>query len=280
MSFFTDIDGMTILERNSSRLEGLQMNEARKLIKQYKIAREDLKLQLLSVGDNSFTEARLKNTLIQIELGIQALERRSQTYLQQAFDFVSESGIEDGAKEVNYFERKYLGISESVPVDQILLTTQPETLLLNRYQSSIETYNQTLRNKIQAGLTQALLQNKTWSQAVNDFGGLFDAEEWQLARIVRTELHSIYGQSKNNGFQTIQDQYLPDLKKTLYHPMDSRTGDDSKVAASKNLIAPVDEPFEYSFQQGSKTIKRTFMAPPDIPNDRSILIPYRSEWNK
>lgn len=276
MSFFTDIDGISILERNSSRLEGLQMNEARKLLKQYKAAKEDLKLQLLSSPYGTFTEAKLKAALVQIELGINALRRRSQTFLQQAFDFVTESGIEDGSKEVNYFEKQFMGITQSLPIDQIILNTQPETLLLNRYESSIEAYNQSLRNKIQAGLTQSLLQNKTWSQTVNDFGGLFDAEEWQLARIVRTELHGIYSQSKNNGFQTIQEDYLPDLKKTLYHPMDSRTGDDSMLLDRLKLIVDIDKPFSYTY----KGKVRTFMAPPERPNDRAILIPYRSAWNK
>ena len=275
MSFFTEIDGINILERHSSRLEGLEMNEARKLLKQYKAAKEDLKLQLLSTPDNTFTEAKLKTALNQIEIGILSLNRRTRPLLSQSFDFAAESGVEDGAKEINYFEKTFAGVSQSLPVDQIILTTDPETLLLNRYESSIQTYNQSLRNKIQAGLTQSLLQNRTWSQAVNDFAGLFDAEEWQLARIVRTELHGIYSQSKNNGFMTIREKYLPDLKKTLYHPMDSRTGKDSIELSRSKMIVDVDEPF-IETSTGKKLI---YNAPPNRPNDRAILIPFRSSWN-
>ena len=275
MTFFTEIDGINILERNSSRLEGLQMNEARKLLKQYKIARDQLRLQLLATPDNTFTEARLKIALEQINIAIQSLRKATQSNIQQAFEFLTESGIEDGAKEVNYFEKRFMGISQSVPIDQILLSTEPENILLNQYQSSIDTYNQSLRNKFQAGLTQSLLQNKTWSQTVNDFSNVFDQEEWQLARIVRTELHSIYGQAKNNGFQTIQTQYLPDLKKTLYHPMDSRTGKDSIELSKKPMIVDVDEPFI----EESTGKKLVYMNPPNRPNDRAILIPYRAAWN-
>ena len=67
---------------------------------------------------------------------------------------------------------------------------------------------------------------------------------------------------------------IPDLKKTLYHPMDKRTGEDSKWLNKNNLIIPVDEPFKYTWNGQV----REYMAPPDRPNDRSILIPYRESW--
>lgn len=277
MSFFTDIDGLSILERNSHRLEGMEMNSARKLLKQYKRAREELKARMLMAPDNTFTNARMEQALIQIEQGIQNLNRAIRPEIQQQFDFMSSQGVEDGTGELNYLNKKFAGVSSPLPIDAIIESTDPANYLFNQYASSVETYNATLRNRFQNVLTQSLLQQKTWSQAVFDMEQVFDTEEWQLARIVRTELHGIYNVSKNNGYSTIQEDYIPDLKKTLYHPMDSRTGEDSVYASKlKSLIVDVNEPFHYNW----KGKERVFMTPPDRPNDRAILIPYREVWGK
>jgi len=82
----------------------------------------------------------------------------------------------------------------------------------------------------------------------------------------------------------IKKEFIPDLKKTLVHPMDHRTAADSKQAAAKNLIVNVDKEFSYTYVRTLKdgTIRReerTFMIPPDRPNDRSIVVPYRDDWD-
>lgn len=274
MSFFEDIDGYSILERNSNRIEGMEMNEARKLMKEFRRARDEIKAKLLFTPDNTFTEAKLKNALVQIEDGLRILKQKRKSLIQQSFSFFTEQGVEDGVREVNTFEKHFAGVRAPLPIDAIIDSTKPENLLFNNYESSLDNYSAGLRQKFQTALTQALLQNKSWSQAVYDLDGVED--EWILARLVRTELHGIYGMSKVNSFSTIQEEYLPDLKKTLYHPMDSRTGDDSKEAAAAKLIVDVDEPFRYEYNGKL----RIFMSPPDRPNDRSIVIPYRSAWDK
>lgn len=274
MSFFGDIDGHSILERNSNRIEGMEMNEARKLMKEFKRARDEIKGKLLFTPDNTFTEAKLKNALVQIEDGLRILRQKTKGIAQQSFNFFTEQGIEDGVREVNTFEKMFAGVRAPLPIDEIIDSTDPENMMFNNYESSLDAYSSGLRSKFQSALTQALLQNKSWSQAVYDLDGVED--EWILARIVRTELHGIYGMSKVNSFGTIKENYLPDLKKTLYHPMDSRTGDDSIYVSKKRMIVNIDDPFRYEY----KGQLRIFMSPPDRPNDRSIVIPYRSAWGK
>lgn len=278
MSFFNDIDGMRILERNASRIEGIEMSQARRMLKLYKQARSELTFRLLTTPDNTFTEARLRSAMAQVEDMILILEKRAKDESRFGADMVREQGSEDSAREMNELEKKFSGVNPAINVDAVVASIDPDTFLFNNYQSSLDAYNANLRSGFERELSQALLQQKTWSQAVSDMEMVFNAEEWVLARIVRTELHGLYNTAKFRGFQSIQTDYFPDLKKTLYHPMDSRTGEDSIQAAGKNLIVDIDEPFKYSFKQGNKIIVREFMTPPDRPNDRSIMIPYRSSW--
>lgn len=274
--FFDDIDGNSVLERNVSRLEGLELLEIRKLIKAFKQAREEIRNQLLITPDNTFTEAKLKIALENIDRNLRILNQKLNPLLKFSFDAITEQSFEDSAKEVNSFEKIFTGVSNVVPIGAIVESTDPENFLFNQYQSSIETYSMNLRQEFQRVLGQSLIQNKTWTQAVNDMDGVFNASEYILARIVRTELHNIYNVSKLGGFTTIKNNYLPDLKKTMYHPMDSRTGDDSILMARTEMIVDLDKPFVFKYK--GKT--QTFMAPPNRPNDRAILIPYRNGYDK
>lgn len=276
MSFFFDIDNMTILEKNASRVEGMELRQAQRMLKQYRAAANDIKIRMMNTPDNTFSEAKLKTLLNEVNTTISLLKQRVSNDIQMGFNFMHEQGIEDGGNEINRFQKKFAGINNPLPIDAIIESTEPENLLINQFQSSVDAYDARVRSGIQTELTQGLIQGKSWMQVVNDLGGLFTSHEWELARIVRTELHNIYGQSKNNGFLTIRDNYLPDLKKTLYHPMDSRTSDDSLYLVKNPLIEDLDQPFRYKW----KGQERVFMTPPDRPNDRSILIPYRGEWNK
>lgn len=276
MPFFKDIDTMDIFEDHASKLEGLEMSQARKVLKQYKIAREKLKAQLQMANPGSFTEANMKSALAQIELGIREMRMNINPSAKEGFRYLTEQGAEDSAKEVNALEKRFHGVRSALPVDAIIESVEPDNFLFNNFESSIDAYSENMRSQFQNSLTQALLQKQSWSQAVFGMEQVFNLEEWKLARIVRTELHGIYNVAKSNGFLQIRQDYIPELQKTLYHPMDSRTGDDSKEAALKRLIVPVDEPFEYEY----KGKLRRFMTPPDRPNDRAILIPYRNSYGE
>jgi len=60
--------------------------------------------------------------------------------------------------------------------------------------------------------------------------------------------------------------------KYLFNPMDSKTGEDSKIAENKygseDKAIPIDKPFKYTYAGK----ERVYMLPPDRPNDRSIVI--------
>lgn len=273
MGFFSDVDNISVLERNASKLNGLQMEQARKLLREYRIAKESLRDQLLANNpDNKFTEAKLRSALAQVESAISVLKSKVGFQIRDGFDFLSETGVEDSVREMDAFDKYFGGGIGKLPVDAIIESTDPENILLNQYQSSVDAYDENLRSLFQQSLTQNLIQGKTWSQSVWDMESIFGMEEWKLSRIVRTELHGIYNQSKMNTFGTVKDRYIPDLMKTLYNPMDSRTAEDSMYVESLKLIVPIDEPFSYKWK-GKSYVR---MAPPFRPNDRAILIPYRN----
>lgn len=263
-----------IMQRSAERVVSMEEREARKILKAYREARQAMKNRLLTTPDNTFTETVLESRLVQVEQGISILESRLNDTIYFGFEALSDQGIEDSVSEVRKMERQFIGAVSRIDLDTILDSTERRNYLFNQYESSIKSYNNSMRNGFRNIMTQGLIQNKSWSQIVGDIDNAFSLNEYKIARIVRTELHTIYNISKMDGFGEVQKKYIPDLKKAIFHPMDKRTGDDSKQAAKQIDAIPIDKPFEYKYN--GKTV--TFMAPPDRPNDRGILMPWRESY--
>jgi YesN/AraC family two-component response regulator len=110
MGFFEDVDNISILERHADRLEGVEMSQARKMLKEYKKAREQIKLQLLANSfNNEYSEAKMKNALAQIEASISLLRKKIGFQIQEGFDFLSSQGIEDSVTEMDAFDKAFGG---------------------------------------------------------------------------------------------------------------------------------------------------------------------------
>lgn len=275
MSFFEDIDQIRILERNAEKLMALEERQARKLIATYKRGRELIRQRLSTVVVGTFSEAQLRQALLQTESIIRELDAKLSKQIRFGFEIAEESGIEDMAREVNAFEKEFNGITSAVPVELIVATTERKNFLLNQFQASINAYTRQTRDNIQRALSESLIAKDPFNRVVDRVAANMIVDEWKVLRIVRTELHQVYNISKMSSLSNIKDQILPDLKKTMFHPMDSRTGDDSKAMDSRELIVDIDKPFRFTFK-GKKFV---FFAPPNRPNDRAILIPYRKSYD-
>lgn len=265
-----------VLDRSANRIESMEEREARKLLRIYRESQKELQLRLLAVPSNTFTEAQMESRLLQIEHGIQALNARLKNHMKNGYENISNQGFEDSVSEVNSFEKQYLGVTNAIDIDLVLTSLEPKNYLFNRYESSVLAYNESMRSSFTNSLANGITQNKTWSQIVADISNNYSMNEYKIARIVRTELHNIYNVSKMDGFKESRDKFVPDLKKALFHPLDHRTGEDSKAARKQIKSVDIDKPFKYKYNDKEVV----FMTPPDRPNDRSILMPWRNEYSK
>ncbi len=269
------IDKSRVAENNIRRVTGLEVEQARRLQREYVRARNALRLRLASIPSGTFTEAQLKATLAQIEQLLRELQQVTNHELLIGAQISTEQSIEDMVKELRVLDQNFMGVVQPIPQEALLTSLEPENYLINRFESSIQTYNEKLRGGIQRILTDSIVQRQTTNQAIGKIEELMAVNEWQVARIARTELHHIYNVSKLTGMRELKEkEIVPGLKKALIHPMDSRTGDDSKKLAKMNPIVDIDQPFKFKWRGE----ERVFMAPPDRPNDRAILIPFKPQW--
>lgn len=276
MPFFQDVDDSRLIETHIRKVAGLEEVQAKVLLGNYRLASQRIDRRLRMVSPGTFTEAQLQLVKTELDIVIQELEFVLRGELNQSYLDTREDAVEHAVKEVNFFQKKFAGINQRIPLEVILESLNPQSYLVNQYAASIQAYNEEIRAGVQRIVTQSLIERVPYNRVVDRISDRLIDEQWKVHRIVRTELHNIYNISKMGAFGGIKEQFLPDLKKTLVHPMDARTGDDSKSLAQKNPIVPIDKPFV--FEWNGQT--RTFMAPPDRPNDRAILVPYREAWDK
>ncbi len=277
MGFFDEVDSIGIAEDHILSVVKLEDKEARALLQRYREVRQELRDRLDTLRGDTFTAQQLRGTLLQVDLAIDAMSKGLRDGMGNATQQLSIVGVENLLKEIKTFEDRFTGAVVPINLNAALIASDTANFLLNQKEASIDAYSESIRAGITNSLTNAVIEQKPLSTVVRELGQYFQGEEWRLERIARTELHNVYSQGKLSTMRELRDSgSVDDLEKALVHPLDKRTGEDSKYLAKLNPIIPIDEYFEYRWAGK----KRRFLVPPDRPNDRAILVPYREEWGK
>lgn len=264
-----------MLSAHVKEIERLEEKKAVSILKQYKEARNALRDRLDTVEADTFTAQHLRGVLMQVEQTIFDMSYRLEGGMDNAAQEVAIKGVEHLYDEYSKFDEEFMESTSPINVDQVVIAEDTTNLLANQYESSIKAYSEGVRSQIAMGLTQAAIQELSYSEVIKNLSSFFTKEEWKLHRIVRTELSNVYNLSKMNTMQNLVDTgQAPKLKKTLFNPMDARTAPDSKYVESLHLIVDIDKPFVYTY----KGKKFSRMGPPFRPNDRAVLIPYQENW--
>jgi hypothetical protein len=276
LDFFDSPDVAELAQNHAEEILGLEDSESKRVIKAYRRVRQDLRDRLDTLPAGSFSAQRTRAALVQIDGALVAMKEGVLTEMDSSAQDSAEMGLGHLTRELKKWDKKFLGAITPINLNVVKVATDTKKYLFNQYDSSLDAYNSQLRGEFARQLMDAAIAGDPMSAVIQRISQIFLGEEWKIERLVRTELHNIYSMGKLNGMVDLADGELPDLKKTLYHPMDKRTGKDTIRLSRNNPIVPVDEPFK----ENSTGKWKTYMAPPNRPNDRAILIPYRDSWGK
>ena len=271
-----DIENDRLLESHSRRLTNISVGEARRIERYYEAARARVSHYLATWrGTDSFTETRMLAVKAQIDNDLLDLSRVIRGELDISSSMAVEQSGQDTLSEINRLEKKFTGAVLPIPEDAIDYALTPDHYLFNNFYSSVENYNQQIRTKMHNTLATSVIARETHHQVITRMQRAIGGDQWQVARIVRTEMANIYNGSKIFNFYKLKEENIvPDMMKGLYHPMDSRTANDSKYLSKLDPIVNLEDNFKYEWNGEV----REFPAPPDRPNDRAILIPIRGDW--
>ena len=207
--------------------------------------------------------------------------QKSEEEFYQSGEKFNEFGHDMAQSEIFNLNRQ-VGIS-TPSISRDVTSLKTNEFLINNALSSLQSYNSDIRARVSNALTQGILMKKTGYEIQTKLSKFMDIKKYRIQRIVRTELSRIFNQTKLIAYGEFKEQHFPDLMKRLFHPMDNRTADDSKQLKQLNPEIPLNKPFvfvyKYRRKEGSvRQDKRVFMTPPDRPNDRAVMVPFRKEW--
>ena len=293
MGLFDDnVDALEVVEDHAKVVAELEKAQATKILRIYGEVADKLRARLRAAPKDSFTAQQIRVTLAQLEGGIFALNRSIKGAVDESADIMTNRGVRDLVKEIDVFNDDFEGTLQPIRIDLVKTAVETKARLINQYQASIDAYSAGLRKSISEGLGRMAVERVgpevMYQRLVEDdaIGAYFEGEAWKVRRIVRTELAGMYGAAKQESLQRVAEDE-PEMRKTVYNPIDARTGDDSqwlqqqldagrRNSANFEMRPLVADPFVYVW----KGHRRVFLAPPDRPNDRSILIPYHPSWNQ
>lgn len=231
---------------------------------------DKLKTDLQNSSKDDFDFLKKRQAMIVIDRAIRQIQIQTQQELENIATAYNSYAVTQTKNEIRE-------LAQYTPsINRTLVSLERNQYLVNRMSSSIETYAHQTRSAIVRALQQAVLQNVSGHKVTVNLQKFMDIKKWRVQRIARTELHNIFNASKILSYSQIKEEQLPDLKKALYHPIDERTGDDSLALRRIHPVIDIDKPFTFKW----KGKVRVFMNPPDRPNDRAVLIPYREKWAK
>lgn len=294
--FLDGLDAVGVIEDNAQKLMSLQDDEAEKLVAVYRRVRNQLREKLFRLAatdrQGTFTAQQHRVALFQLETSLRSLEGDLFGRISDTSELMATEGVSDLVMESDALSEYFTGSIQPLNIDATLVAADTSNALINNFEGSIANYGLNLRQKISQGLADMVAVPTPLQEVVDTINKFFDGEEWQVWRIARTELHNIYSTAKLNGIRQAAGD-VPQMKKTLFHPKDSRTASDSMFLIKhwRRMIKAPNEPFDYwwsskgggSFEgpgdSTSKWYHRVFQNPPDRPNDRAILVPYQDSWN-
>jgi hypothetical protein len=282
VDFFETPEIMELAEKHAADVMSLSDAASARVAKSYKRVRQDLRDRLDSLPRGTFTAQRMRSVLVQVDAALNAMGEGLLGDMDTEGQDAAELGVNHLIAEIEKWDSHFLGAVSPINIDLVESATNAKNLIINdATKSSVDTYSSQVRGRIAQGLSDGVISQSSTGEMMTAIGKTLLGEEWKLTRIVRTELMGIYSRGKLTGMSDLTAD-LPDLMKTVWNPMDNRTADDSKYVEKRveqedpKLIIPVDEYFSYKWRGQV----RRYLAPPDRPNDRSILIPYRKSWEQ
>lgn len=265
----------------------VENNGVKGLRKLYRDTQADLRKRLLAAGGEGSTTAtatQLKAMIAQTEAALAILQRKLKKHLEDVSKTATTLGARHAVDEFLQLEAMFTGTTPVLGLERAAifrgLTGDTHSSLLSRHQRSSAAWSLNVINEIEKALAVGAMAQKPIDQMVPDvMKALGDAPRWRAERIVRTELAHAHGAAKHAAMtRTAKDLGETELKKRLIETFDDRTGDDSFLVHGQTV--PVEKPFTWKHKVRGRWVVTPYMHPPNRPNDRAVVIPWRDEWDE
>jgi hypothetical protein len=243
----------------------------------------------------TFTAHQQRIVLAQLKVGQRELAGRLAGELSDVTREAQTDAIRGLSRSISKLERHFTGAEVSLPIDEAWrlreLVGRRRPMLDDMHQRSMARWGARLFSDVHEATSMALAQDLTTEEAIRIIPEAAAAEWWQGERIVRTETAWAYNLGHADGIDEATE-VLPDLMKRWTEHVDDSTGQplDDRVApdslAMHGQVTEADGEFGFPSDAEGMTEKEIsrmqergpWVAPPNRPNDRASLQPWRPGW--
>lgn len=251
-----------------------------------------LERDLAKLPGGTFDDARKRSAALQVRAAILRLNQASATIAEKGSIDAQLAAVQELATQVQGLERDFRGTVVPVPLLEGArfrgLAANRATSLLTQHRASMARYGAGVIGDVEGVMARSLIGNESTTDTIDKIAVTIDGTRWQAERIHRTEQAWSYNAGHVDGLVT-QATTLPDLMmRWSEHVSDDGAALDDRVAVDSlamhgQLATPgglfTQPPAAPDGEQvPDGLVLQTWAHPPNRPNDRAVISPWREHW--
>ncbi len=254
---------------------------------------EDVTRRIGATPAGTFTHQQLTGLLAQIKLGLARLQAPLRYAVEESATTVGVHAARTLLQDAAKLERHFSGAVISLPLLESArlrgLVDGQVSSLMRVHATSMARFGAQLVGRMEEELGASLSLGETHTQAIDRIMNTGDLQWYRAERIVRTEMAFSAGRSARAAADEQAEELDGDMwSRWTEHvsdegmPLDDRVGVDSE--AMHGQVAPPGEPFTQPPTNrqgdlvGDSLVGQEWLSPPNRPNDRAVLVPWRASW--
>lgn len=257
------------------------------------------KLERLGKGSATFTAHHLSMALAQLKAGQIYIDDQLLGTLSAASREAQVESLHTLVRSYKKLETHFAGHSPVLHIEEAArfsgVIDKSRSSLLRQHKTSILRYGMDTIDKSQEALATSLTSGETLDGAINRVHGVIRDEFWQAERIGRTECAWAINATHSEGIKEIAEE-SPGLEQQWTEfcgpdgaPLDSRVSVDSIALAGQVappggvFTMPATAPFpdaKGETRVPEALVGKTWEFPPNRPNDRATIMPWRKAWGR
>lgn len=257
----------------------------------YDRAQDELEAKLRRIAPGArmeFTAHQHRIMLAQVHQGQAVI---AQKMAGEAGDISHEAQVESLrglGSHITRMEKEFTGADVALPIDEAArfagVIDKRRTSLLVQHERSMANYGGHVIKKVEDELSVSLVTGETSTAAIDRVRKTADVEWYQAERIVRTETAWAFNATHADGIAEVAAEIEDLYMRWVEHvtdagtPLDDRVGADS-IAMHGQIVRPGGlfvMPHDADVSPSMWGEKWSF--PPNRPNDRAVLAPWRPHW--
>jgi hypothetical protein len=294
------IDTLAEHRRRLSRI--VDRRAAKPMARMYDQAINTLTARLSAIASprETFTAHQHRIMLVQLRQGKAVISRRMAGELGDISKQAQTEALRGVGEDISRLEHYFTGADVVLPIDEAarfqgIINGRRDSLLRAHWESMSHWTADGVR-EMENELSMSLMTGEDFGTAVERVDKVGREQWWQAERIVRTETAYAFNATHADGMAACAEE-LPDLwmrwsehvDDMTFQPLDDRVSGDSIIMHGQlakpggvfyfPTTMPDGGPIPPEVMKRVKHLSgKSWGSPPNRPNDRSVLAPWRPHW--